>query len=159
MSTKLIIDYNQRDIYTLFMELYKRKYGVDYTGAGFINDEMQLIKGAIKEHGSPHIACAALNCIKSNEKRVNVPYFIAGIRYYLTPHNPEIYFSVFRYGDKPIKKLWREFILLDSVWLPNATQRMKYKEILKTLREWANEKTSSPKKRNVNSKTNRAANN
>ena len=152
MDNKLLHDYNQRDIYTLFMELFKQKHQIDYAGAGFINDEMQLIKEAIEKYGAPHIACATLNCIKENEQKVNVPYFIAGLKYYLTPYSPEIYFFVYRYGDKAIKKLWREFIFLDSVWLPNATQKKKYNDILKTLKEWVNEKTNKKKKRKTNTK-------
>ena len=67
MSTKLIIDYNQRDIYTLFMELYKEKYGADYRGAGFIGNEMHKLQEVILEYGASQIACATLNCIASND--------------------------------------------------------------------------------------------
>ena len=155
---KSITDYNQRDIYTLFKELYKRKHGKDYSGAGFINNEMQLIKGSISEYGAPHIACAAFNCIKNNDRTVNVPYFIAGIKYYITPHNPEIYFAVFTHGDKAIKNLWREYILLDSVWFPNATQQTEYREILNTLKDWVYEKTDGAKNGKSASKNKRKTN-
>ena len=151
MSTKLIIDYNQRDIYTLFMELYKEKYGADYRGAGFIGNEMHKLQEVILEYGASQIACATLNCIASNDRTVNVPYFVAGIKFYLVPYNPDIYWAVHREGTPEIKRLWKKFLFLDAVWLPSATQRKKYKEALQELREWAYEKTGK-KTRKINTK-------
>jgi hypothetical protein len=140
MSVKSITDYNQRDIYTLFMELYKQKHGVPYSGAGFINNEMLLIKGAIAEYGAPKIACAVLNCVKGNDQAVNVPYFIAGIKHYLTPHNPHTYWAVQRFGDEEIKSLWKQYIFLKATWLPKASQRKRVKEIRTELTKWAKTK-------------------
>ena len=141
---KSIVDYNQRDIYTLFMELYKQKHGIDYSGVGFIYNEMLLIKDAIAKHGADHIACAALNCVKQNSKTVNIPYFIAGIKHYLIPHNPHTYWAVQRYGDQRIKNLWQQYLFLDAVWLPKASQKTKLKEIRKELKKWADAKTNRP---------------
>ena len=50
-----IYDYTAKDIYTLFSNLYKEKHGISYKGAGFIGNEMHLIKVAIEENGSANI--------------------------------------------------------------------------------------------------------
>ena len=148
-----IYDYTAKDIYTLFSNLYKEKHGISYKGAGFIGNEMHLIKVAIEENGSANIACATLNCIKANPKTVNVPFFIAGLRYYLTSYNPGVYWAIQRYGDTRIKKLWKKYIFLDSTWLPKASQRNQLKEIYKELKEWADAKTTSrSSKRKINPK-------
>ena len=132
---------NAKDLYKLFSALYKEKHGVDYSGVGFIGNEMHKLRNSIDEHGSVHVACAILNCINRNDRKVSVPYFIAGIRYYMIPDNPEIYWSIKRYGNPKMKKLWREYMFLDSAWLPTASKRKRLKEVIKELREWAYAKT------------------
>ena len=132
---------NAKDLYKLFSALYKEKHGVDYSGVGFIGNEMHKLRNSIDEHGSAHVACAILNCINRNARKVSVPYFIAGIRYYMIPDNPEIYWSIKRYGNPKMKKLWREYMFLDSAWLPTASKRKRLKEVIKELREWAYAKT------------------
>ena len=111
-----------------------------------LNDLLKIqnqdLKNSIEEHGSAHVACAILNCINRNDRKVSVPYFTAGIRYYMIPDNPEIYWSIKRYGNPKMRKLWREYMFLDSAWLPTASKRKRLKEVIKELREWAYAKTS-----------------
>ena len=150
---KSIYDYTAKDIYTLFSDLYKEKYGIPYKGAGFIGNEMHLIKVAIEENGSANIACATINCIKNNSRTVNVPFFIAGLKYYLTSYNPTIFWAVEQYGYKKIRRLWKQYLFLDATWLPKASHRLKMKELYKELKEWADAKTTStPQKRKTNTK-------
>ena len=153
MENKSLSEYNQRDIYSLFMELYELKHSSKYAGAGFINNEMQLIRRAIEENGAAQIACAVLNCIESNDRTVNVPYFVAGLKYYLTSYNPYIYLAVKRYGDDKIKKLWTHFILLDSVWFPKPSQKKERDGVFKTLKDWAYEKVNKKKRKTVTKKS------
>ena len=130
-----------------------KKYGIPYKGAGFIGNEMHLIKVAIEENGSANIACATINCIKNNSRTVNVPFFIAGLKYYLTSYNPTIFWAVEQYGDKKIRRLWKQYLFLDATWLPKASHRLKMKELYKELKEWADAKTTStPQKRKTNTK-------
>ena len=153
MENKSLSEYNQRDIYSLFMELYELKHSSKYAGAGFINNEMQLIRRAIEENGAAQIACAVLNCIESNDRTVNVPYFVAGLKYYLTSYNPYIYLAVKRYGDDKIKKLWKHFIFLDAVWFPKASQKKKRDEVFKILKDWAYEKVNKKKRKTLTKKS------
>tara|TARA_R100001530_G_scaffold109034_1_gene76509 strand:- start:103 stop:576 length:474 start_codon:yes stop_codon:yes gene_type:complete len=141
MTTKILAEYNSKDLYELFNLLYHEKYESIYEGAGFIGNEFHLLKTALDEYGSAQIACAMLNCFSINDKTVNVPYFIAGLKNYLISYNPYIYWAVKRESTDDIKKLWREFLLLDAVWLPTAKQRTRYKEVLELLRMWAYAKT------------------
>ena len=151
MDTKDVDSYNAKDLYNLFCELYQEKHHVSYTGAGFIGNELHVLKQAIHDHGSIQLLCATLNCISNNDRTVNVPYFIAGIRHYLVSYNPYIYWAVKRSGTNEIKKLWKEFLFLDATWLPSASQRRRYKDVLADLTEWAYAKTNK-KKRTSNPK-------
>jgi len=144
---------NARDIYELFGNLYKEKHNSEYAGAGFIGNEMHLLRKLIDEYGPAQVACSVLNCIINNDNKVNVPYFAAGVEYYITPHNPIIYYSVIRWGTPKIKKLWRQFLILDAVWFPTATQRAQRKIILKELKEWAHGKASDKTRKRTNKKT------
>ena len=146
-----IDDYNAKDLYDLFRSLYEEKHKLAYTGVGFIGHELHVLKNALQEHGSSQLVCATLNCITSNDRTVNVPYFIAGIRHYLISYNPYVYWAVKRYSTNEIIKLWKEFLFLDATWLPSASQRRRYKEVLAELTEWAYAKTNK-KKRSPNSK-------
>ena len=143
--------YNAKDLYDLFCSLYEEKHGAVYTGSGFIGNELHVLKNALQEHGSVQLVCATLNCITNNDRTVNVPYFIAGIRHYLISYNPYIYWAVKRYSTNEIIKLWKEFLFLDATWLPSASQRRRYKEVLADLMEWAYAKTNK-KKRSSNPK-------
>ena len=136
-----ISNLNDKELYSLFGTLYYDKYGREYKGVGVIGNEMHKLKEGLNLHGSSATACAILNCINNNDRTVNVPYFAAGIKYYLVPH-PDVYWYVKRYGTPEIKKLYRSFMFLDAVWLPSASQKTKRKEVLNKLREWTNAKTS-----------------
>ena len=141
MSTITLDKLNAQGIYTLFQTLYKEKHGIEYKGVGFIGNEMHKLREVLDEYGSSSVACATLNCINANSKSVSVPYFVAGIKYYLVSYNPDVYWAVKRYSTPTIKKLWRNYMFLDSVWFPTATQRAKRKQVLQELREWAYAKT------------------
>ena len=145
MSTITLDNLNAKDAYQLFDTLYQEKHGVAYRGVGFIGNEMHKLRELLDEFGSASIACAMLNCISANPKSVSVPYFVAGIKYYLVPHNPHIYWAVKRDGTAKIRNLWRTYMFLDSVWFPSATQKNKRKQLLKELREWAYGKTEKEK--------------
>tara|TARA_B100000470_G_C19683458_1_gene343121 strand:- start:113 stop:607 length:495 start_codon:yes stop_codon:yes gene_type:complete len=140
MNSLNISNLNAKELYSLFSTLYYDKHGKEYRGVGFVGNEMHKLKEALDVHGSSAMACAMLNCINNNDRTVNVPYFAAGVRYYLVPH-PDVYWNVKKYGTPDIKKLYRAFMFLDAVWLPSASQKNKRKELLNKLREWANAKT------------------
>ena len=152
MSITQFHNFNARDIYQLFSSLYKDKYTIEYKGVGFIGNEMHGLREVLDEHGSEQIACAVINCIANTQRTVNIPYFVSGINFYLVPYNPDIYWAVKRCGTPEIQKIWKSFLLLDSVWFPSATKRAKYKVILKKLQEWAYAKTGK-KTRKINPKT------
>ena len=46
-----------------------------------------------------------------------------------------------------MRKLWREYMFLDSAWLPTASKRKRLKEVIKELREWAYAKTDKTKRK------------
>ena len=143
---------NARDLYELFGNLYKEKHNIEYPGAGFIGNEFHQLRNLIDEYGSAQIACCILNCIKNNGSNASVPYLARGIRYYTTSYDPIIYYSVTRWGTSEIKKLWRQYLILDAVWFPSATQRTQKKLILKELKEWANAKASDKERQRANKK-------
>ena len=72
-----------------------------------------------------------------------MPYFTAGIKYYIIPHNPDVYWAVTQYGTPSIQKQWKQFLLLDAKWFPSATQQKQYKDLDIKLKEWAYAKTST----------------
>ena len=145
--------YNAKDLYDLFCSLYEEKHGAVYTGSGFIGNELHVLKNDLQEHGSVQLVCATLNCITNNDRTVNVPYFVAGLKYYLTSYNPYIYLAVKRYGDDKIKKLWKHFIFLDAVWFPKARQKKKRDEVFKILKDWAYEKVNKKKRKTLTKKS------
>ena len=138
---KLIDTYNSRDIYSLFSSLYYEKYKKEYLGIGFIGNEMHKLRVLIDEYGPAQIACATVNCLKQSNSSVSVPYFTAGIKYYIIPYNPNVYWAVIQHGTPKIQKQWKKFLLLDAVWFPSATQQKQYKELDIILKEWAYAKT------------------
>tara|TARA_R110000824_G_scaffold347141_2_gene533936 strand:+ start:1275 stop:1757 length:483 start_codon:yes stop_codon:yes gene_type:complete len=146
MVTKHVDNYNTKDLYNLFCQLYEEKHKKSYAGSGFIGNEFHVLKNALQEHGSIQLLCATVNCISNNDKTVTVPYFIAGLKHYLVPYNPYVYWAVKRDGTDEIKKLWKEFLFLDATWLPSASQRRRYKDVLSDLTEWAYAKTNKKKR-------------
>ena len=146
MNIKSISKYNARDLYELFSELYIEKYNKEYESVWFIGNEMKALRQAIDDYGSASMACAILNCIKTNSKVVNIPYLIAGLKYYLVDYNPEIYWSVHRFGDGNAKKLWRKYLVLDAIWFPSATQKIKLQDVVKRLKNYASEKIKKTRK-------------
>ena len=153
MENKSLSEYNAKDLFELFSYLYKQKYGIDYEipKTSFIGHEFHLLRVAIDENGAEQIVCATVNCIDTNDKTVSIPYFIAGLKYYLTQYNPYIYFAVKRFGNDDIKKLWRQFIYLDSIWFPKGSQKKQKDEAFKKLKTCAYEKVNK-KKRKINTK-------
>ena len=151
-TTKTLDTFNSKDIYELFKTLYIEKHGFEYKGVGFIGNEMHKLRLLLDDYGSAHIACAVFNCVKANDSQVSVPYFTAVIKYYIIPYNPTIYWAVHRYGTDDIKRLWKSYLLLDSVWFPSATQRKRHKTAEQKLQEWAHAKTGQ-KTGKINTKT------
>ena len=143
---------NAKDIYELFSSLYKEKHNLEYQGSGWIGNEMHSLRNILDEYGSAQVACSVLNCIINNDSTVTIPYFAAGIKYYLTSYNPVIYYAVTRWGTPKVKKLWRHYLVLDAVWFPSATQRTQKKLILKELKEWANAKEDDKERKRTNKK-------
>lgn len=148
----ILKDLNSRSLYELFSSLYKEKNGSEYEGAGWIGNEMHKLKVILDEYGPENIACAMLNCIQRNDRQVSVPYFAAGIKYYLVPDYPDIYWTIKRYGTPEIRKLWNAFMILDATWLPSASQKAKMKQIKIKLKEWSNAQTKK-NTRTANTKT------
>ena len=140
MNTKSISKYTAKDLYELFSDLYIEKYNKEYESVWFIGNEMKGLKEGIDNYGASSMACAILNCIKANDKVVNIPYLIAGLKYYLVEYNPDIYWAVHKFGDEKIKKLWRKYLLLDAIWFPSATQKIELEDVVKRLKKYANEK-------------------
>ena len=155
-KTLILEDLNSKSLYELFSSLYKEKHGYEYEGAGFIGNEMHKLKVVLEDYGPENIACAILNCIKRNDRTVSVPYFTAGIKYYLVPDYPDIYWAVKRYGTPEIKKLWNSLIVLDAIWLPSASQKKELKQIKGKLQEWTNAQTKKSS-RKTNTKTKKTA--
>lgn len=147
-KSKLILkDLNSRSLYELFSTLYKEKHGFEYEGVGFIGNEMHKLKVVLEDYGPENVACAILNCIQRNDRKVSVPYFTAGIKYYLVADYPDIYWAVKRYGTSKIKSLWNNFVILDAVWFPSASQKNKIKVIKHELKEWTNAQTKKTKRK------------
>jgi len=148
----ILKDLNSRSLYELFSSLYEEKHGFEYEGVGFIGNEMHKLKVVLEDYGPENVACAILNCIQRNDRKVSVPYFTAGIKYYLVPDYPDIYWAVKRYGTLEIRKLWNAFTLLDATWLPAASQKAKTKQIKNKLKEWSDAQTKK-NARKINTKT------
>ena len=133
-------EYNAKDIFTIFSTLYNDKFGHDYVVARFIGHEMHLIKEALTEYGGYKIACAVYNGIRANDRSVNVPYIMAGLRYYIPSTSAKIYWFIHTDGTTDMKKKWKRGEILGATWLPSATQHIQLKEISDELRTWANAK-------------------
>jgi hypothetical protein len=133
-------EYNAKDIFNIFSALYNDKFGHDYVVARFIGHEMHLIKEALIEHGGYKIACAAYNGVRANDRSVNIPYIMAGLRYYIPTTSAKIYWFIHMDGTVDMKKKWKRGEILGATWLPSATQHIQLKEISDDLRIWANEK-------------------
>ena len=137
---KLPSTYNAKDIFNIFTTLYADKFGREYIVARFIGHEMHLIKEALNEHGAYKMACAVYNGVRANDRSVNIPYVMAGLRYYIPSTSAKIYWFVHTEGDKNIKQKWKRKELLGATWLPSAPQYQQLQELTNDLREWADEK-------------------
>lgn len=143
----ILKDLNAKSLYELFCSLYEEKHGLEYEGVGFIGNEMHKLKVVLEEYGPENVACAILNCLHRNDRTASVPYFTAGIKYYLVPDYPDIYWSVKRYGTPKMKNLWNNFVILDAVWFPSASQKKQIKEIKHELKAWSNAQTKKSKRK------------
>ena len=133
-------DYNAKDIFNIFATLYYDKFGREYIVSRFIGHEMHLIKNALNEHGGYDIACAVFNGVRANDRSVNVPYIMAGLRYYIPATSSKLFWFVHMDGTDEIKKKWKRREILGATWLPDASQNGQLKQISEDLRVWANEK-------------------
>lgn len=131
--------YNAKDIFDLFAKFYFDKFGHDYIVSRFIGHEMHLIKNALVEKGGYDIACAVYNGVRANDRTVNIPYIMAGLRYYIPSTNSRVYWLVHTVGDREIKSKWKRRELLGATWLPSATQHQQLQELTNDLRMWADE--------------------
>ncbi len=130
---------NAKDIYELFSSLYKEKHNLEYQGFGWIGNEMHSLRNILDEYGSAQVACSVLNCIINNDSTVTIPYFAAGIKYYLTDIDPKLYWSIMSSPNPSVKKKWRAFTILNSKWLPTATDQKRLASLEKELQEIFNE--------------------
>ena len=93
---KAIEDYNSHDLHRIFSEEYYKKHGKEYVSSRFIGYEMKLLKGLLESHDVFAILCGIVSCIKRNSNTVHIPYFVAGIKYYLsTDDNPELQWKIY----------------------------------------------------------------
>ena len=118
-------DYNAKDIFNIFATLYNDKFGREYIVSRFIGHEM---------------ACAVFNGVRANDRSVNIPYIMAGLRYYIPATSSKLFWFVHMDGTDEIKKKWKRREILGATWLPDASQNGQLKQISEDLRVWANEK-------------------
>ena len=138
---KNIEEYNCNDLHRIFSEEYYKKYGKDYVSSRFIGYEMKLLKGLLEAHDTFAILCSIISCIKRNSSTVNIPYFVAGIKFYLpTDDNPEIQWRVLTSHKQEYIAKWQQLRLMKAKWLPKATDRTKMIQLEKDLMEWLDEK-------------------
>ena len=157
LPSKSPIDYNAKDIFSIFTSLYEDKFHAEYLISGFIGHEMHLLKEAIVEHSPYDVACAVFNGVRSNDRTVNIPYIVAGLRYYIPTSSSRVYWYVHTEGTKEIKQKWKQCELLGATWLPSATQNQRLKQLSNDLRKWTNAKEkqhgATPKKRGARKST------
>ena len=153
---KSIEEYNCNDLHRIFSEEYYQKYGTDYVPKRFIGYEMKLLKSLLESHDTYAILCGIVSCIKRNKDTVSIPYFVAGIKFYIpTDEFPELQWKVQRSNQPEYKNKWQQLRLLKAKWLPKAKDRAKMIELEKELMEWVNEKsekTTKPKTRTSKTK-------
>ena len=146
---KAIEDYNCQDLHRVFSEEYYKKHGKEYVSSRFVGYEMKLLKGLLDAHDVFAILCGIVACIKRNSDTVHIPYFVAGIRYYLSSDdNPELQWKVLTSNKKEYMDKWKQLRMFKAKWFPKATDKRKMDELEKELMECTNEKEgTAPKKK------------
>ena len=146
---KAIEDFNCQDLHRVFSEEYYKKHGKEYVSSRFIGYEMKLLKGLLDAHDVFAILCGIVACIKRNSDTVHIPYFVAGIRYYLSSDdNPELQWKVLTSNKKEYMDKWKQLRMFKAKWFPKATDKRKMDELEKELMECTNEKEgTAPKKK------------
>ena len=145
---KNIEDYNCQDLHRIFSEEYYRKHDKDYVSTRFIGYEMKLLKGLLETHDVFAILCGIVACIKRNANTVSIPYFVAGIKFYVPDDdNPELRWKVQNSNQPEYRTKWQELRLLRAKWLPKATDRTKMIQLEKELMELTDAKISTSKKK------------
>ena len=140
-STKSILLYNARDLHQTFAQLYEQKFQQKYQVKSFIGYEMKLLKGLLETHDVFAILCGIVACIKRNANTVSIPYFVAGIKFYVPDDdNPELRWKVQNSNQPEYRTKWQELRLLKAKWLPKATDRTKMIQLEKDLMGWLDEK-------------------
>jgi len=138
---KAIEDYNCQDLHRIFSEEYYKKYSKEYVSSRFIGYEMKLLKGLLEVHDVFAILCGIVSCIKRNSDTVHIPYFVAGIKFYLSSDdNPELQWKVFASNKKEYMDKWKQLRMFKAKWLPKATDKRRMEELEKELMECTNEK-------------------
>ena len=114
---------------------------------------MKLLKSLLESYDTYAILCGIVSCIKRNKDTVSIPYFVAGIKFYIpTDEFPELQWKVQTSNQPEYKNKWQQLRLLKAKWLPKATDRAKMIELEKELMEWVNEKSEKPKTRTSKTK-------
>ena len=145
---KAIEDYNCQDLHRIFSEEYGKKHGKEYVSSRFIGYEMKLLKGLLDTHDVFAILCGIVSCIKRNSDTVHIPYFVAGIKFYLsTDDNPELQWKIMASNQQEYTNKWNQLRLIKAKWLPKATDKRKMEALEKELMEWTNAKEGTPSKK------------
>jgi len=145
---KAIEDYNCQDLHRIFSEEYYKKHGKEYVSSRFIGYEMKLLKGLLDTHDVFAVLCGIVSCIKRNSDTVHIPYFVAGIKFYLsTDDNPELQWKIMASNQQEYTNKWNQLRLIKAKWLPKATDKRKMEALEKELMEWTNAKEGTPSKK------------
>lgn len=145
---KNIEDYNCQDLHRIFSEEYYKKHGKEYVSSRFIGYEMKLLKGLLDTHDVFAVLCGIVSCIKRNSDTVHIPYFVAGIKFYLsTDDNPELQWKIMASNQQEYTNKWNQLRLIKAKWLPKATDKRKMEALEKELMEWTNAKEGTPSKK------------
>ena len=138
-NKKEIIHYNSKDLFEEFKTLYSKKHKKEYKPMNFIGNELKSLKNLLGKHSVYEILSAMYNCIARNTANISVNYFSNGIKYYLTDHDPKLYWAIMSSPDPTLKKKWRAFTILNSKWLPTATDKKRLDLIKDELEKVINE--------------------
>ena len=146
---KAIEEYYSHDLHRIFSEEYYKKDGKEYVSSRFIGYEMKLLKSLLASHDVFAILCGIASCIKRNPDTVHIPYFVAGIKFYLsTDDNPELQWRILSSNKPEYIERWNQLRLLKAKWLPKATDKKKMEVLEKELMEYTNAKEgTAPKKK------------
>ena len=137
--TKKKSQYNSNDLFKEFEALYSKQYKKEYKPRNFIGNEMKSLINLLEKYSVYEILSAMYNCIIRNPDSISVNYFANGIKYYLTDYDPQLYWSVVSSPDPDMKKKWRAFTILNSKWLPTATDKKRLKALEEQLQGAINE--------------------